>query len=69
VRLRILKLNNNGINDAITEIIQKGLQFNETITQLDLSQNRIGTRGAAMLGDLSEVTVPLRILDLSWNPL
>jgi Leucine-rich repeat (LRR) protein len=44
--LTYLSLPGNLIDDDLAGILQKGLMINKTITQLDLSHNKIGERGA-----------------------
>jgi len=45
-QLTYLALPGNLIDDDLVTILNKGLMLNKTITQLDLSHNKIGSSGA-----------------------
>lgn len=62
-----LSLPCNLIDDDLVKILIKGLMINKTITQLDLSHNRIGNSGACQIGKFLLHTKILTHLDLGDN--
>ena len=65
--LRILKLQDCGLNDVIAGHIATGLSKNSSLKQLNLKSNRITSVGAAHIFKSLEHNTSLKELDLSSN--
>ena len=66
-QLTYLALPGNLIDDDLVTILNKGLMLNKTITQLDLSHNKIGSSGARKIAKYVLHTQILTHLNLSDN--
>jgi hypothetical protein len=67
-RVQVLKLSRTSLNDLDLECLSKSFfSYNVTMKILDLSHNRIGTRGGQILADVLEINTSIKELDIRWN--
>jgi Ran GTPase-activating protein (RanGAP) involved in mRNA processing and transport len=57
----------NQLTDACLATLCKGLQFNESITMLDLAHNSMAHEAFSVLGEVLPFNSVLKELRLSWN--
>jgi Ran GTPase-activating protein (RanGAP) involved in mRNA processing and transport len=66
-RLLVLRLSRTMLTDADMERLLAPLSQNVTITTLDLSHNRLGSRGGELLGEMLDLNISMREMDIRWN--
>jgi Ran GTPase-activating protein (RanGAP) involved in mRNA processing and transport len=68
LKLKILNISNNKLNDDTLLILCRGLRTAKPdLTDLDLSKNMMGDYSASVLGTFLELSYSMVNLNLSWN--
>jgi len=65
--LKHLILSGNALEDSPTEMLADALMENHQVRTLNLSNCKVGDKGAAKLATMLETNLTLDSLDLSWN--